>query len=211
MIRSLVIAALAALPGTPVEPGFLSLFNGRNLDGWQLVGGHGPGYVVEDGVLVCPAEGGGNLFTTREYANFIFRFEFKLVEGSNNGVGIRAPLRGDAAFAGMEIQILHDDASVYKGRLKPAQYHGSVYDVFPAKQGFLKPVGQWNAEEITADGRRIGVKLNGTVIVDADFDTVKDAAVLQRHPGLARTRGYLGFLGHGTRVEFRNLRLKELP
>ena len=54
-----------------VEEGFTSLFNGKDLTGWQLVGKHGPGYLVEDGVIVCPANGGGNLFTEKEYSNFI--------------------------------------------------------------------------------------------------------------------------------------------
>jgi len=81
----------------------------------------------------------------------------------------------------------------------------------PAKTGYLKPAGQWNQEEITANGRRIMVKLNGTVIVDADLDTIKDPAILKKHPGLLRTKGRVGFLGHGSRVEFRNIRIKELP
>jgi hypothetical protein len=166
---------------------------------------------VEKGLLVCPADGGGNLFTTKEYANFVLRFEFRLFEGSNNGIGIRAPLEGDAAYQGMEIQILDDGAARYQGKLRPAQYHGSIYDVIPARQGFKRPTGEWNSEEITAKGRSIVVILNGTTIVDANLDTVHDPAVLKKHPGLARTSGHIGLLGHGTRVEFRNFRIQELP
>lgn len=192
------------------ESGFVSLFNGKDLQGWRLVGGHGTGYVVEKNLLVCPADGGGNLFTEREYDNFVLRFEFRLAPGSNNGIGIRAPLEGDAAYQGMEIQILDDGDERYRGKIKPAQFHGSIYDVIAAKQGFKKPVGEWNEEEIVADGRHIRVTLNGNIIVDADLDQVKDAAVLQKHPGLARTTGHIGLLGHGTRVEFRHLRIKPL-
>lgn len=191
------------------EPGFVSLFDGKTLHGWKLVGGHGPGYVVKDGVIVCPAEGGGNLFTEKEYANFIFRFEFKLTPGANNGIGIRAPYEGDAAYAGMEIQVLDNDAPEYRD-LHAAQYHGSVYDVFPAKRGYLKPTGQWNVEEIKANGRRVTVTLNGTVITDVNLDDAKDPAVLKKHPGLQRATGHIGFLGHGTLVEFRNIRVKPL-
>jgi len=204
-----ILAAGLAAPAA--EPGFVSLFDGKTLDGWQIVGQKGSGYVVENGLLVCPADGGGNLFTTTEYANFILRFEFRLFEGSNNGIGIRAPLAGDAAYSGMEIQILDDGAPRYQGKLKPAQYHGSIYDVIPAKQGFKKPTGEWNAEEITAKGRLITVVLNGTSIVDADLDSVRDPGVLKKHPGLARPSGHIGLLGHGTRVEFRNFRIRELP
>jgi len=193
------------------EPGFISLFDGETLAGWTLVRKTGRGYVVENHVLVCPADVGGNLFTEKEYSNFVFRFEFKTEPGGNNGVGIRAPLEGDTAYAGMEIQILDDQAPVYQGKLRPAQYHGSIYDVVPARQGFLKKAGEWNQEEITASGRRITVILNGTTIVDANLDSVKDPQVLKKHPGLARSQGHIGFLGHDTRVEFRNIRLRELP
>ena len=205
------LAALLVVSACGAEPGFVPLFNGKNLDGWQIVGQKGSGYIVENGLLVCPADGGGNLFTTREYANFILRFEFRLFEGSNNGIGIRAPLEGDAAYKGMEIQILDDGAPRYQGKLRPAQYHGSIYDVIAAKQGFKRPTGEWNSEEITARGRSIVVILNGTTIVDADLDSVRDPAVLAKHPGLARTRGHIGLLGHGTRVEFRNFRIQGLP
>ena len=199
---------LGALPA-PAEPGFTTLFNGKDLAGWKLVEPEGRGYIVENGLLECPADGGGNLFTEKEYANFVFRFEFKLEEGSNNGIGIRAPYEGDAAYQGMEIQILDNDAPIYRGKLRPAQYHGSIYDVVPAKTGFLKPTGEWNEEEITARGRQITVKLNGHTIVDANLDSVTDPAVLKKHPGLARTTGHVGFLGHGpARVWFRNVRVK---
>jgi len=192
------------------EPGFQQLFDGQSLKGWTLVGGKGPGYVVKDGILVCPADGGGNLFTEKEYSDFIFRFEFRLTAGANNGVGIRAPLEGDAAYKGMEIQILDNTAPRY-AHLRPAQYQGSIYDVVPAKRGFLKPVGEWNQEEIRAQGRHIRVTLNGTIIVDANLADITDPEVLKKHPGLARTSGHIGFLGHGTRVEFRNIRVKQLP
>jgi hypothetical protein len=206
----LSLIAILALPAPAAKDGFQSLFNGKNLDGWVLVGGKGPGYVVRDGILVCPSDGGGNLLTDKDFSNFVFRFEFKLNEGSNNGVGIRAPLAGDVAYSGMEIQILDHDAAEYKGKLKPAQYHGSIYDVVPAKTGFLKPTGEWNREEITASGRNIKVVLNGTKIVDANLDTVTDPEVLKKHPGLARTTGRIGFLGHGSKVEFRNIQVKPL-
>jgi len=192
------------------EPGFQPLFNGKNLDGWRLVGGVGPGYLVDGDRIVCPADGGGNLFTVKEYANFVLRLEFKLSEGGNSGIGLRAPYEGDAAYQGMEIQVLDDPAPVYRS-IQPAQHCGSIYDVFPARQGALKPTGEWNSYEITATGRRISVKLNGTVVVDADLDTVKDPVVLKRHPGLTRTKGHIGLLGHKSHVEFRAAKVRELP
>lgn len=210
MAIRILLMAMVALAAWAVEPGFQPLFNGKDLSGWQLVRGRGPGYVVKKGVIVCPKNGGGNLYTEKEYADFVLRLEFRLSGGGNNGIGIRAPLKGDAAYQGMEIQVLDDYARRY-ARLRPAQYTGSIYDVFAAKRGALKKAGQWNEMEIAAEGRRISIKLNGTQIVDADLDSVEDPEVLKKHPGLARRAGHIGFLGHGTKVEFRNVRIKELP
>ncbi|MBK8312931.1 MAG: DUF1080 domain-containing protein [Acidobacteria bacterium] len=192
------------------EIGFTRLFDGKTLDGWKLVHGHGPGYVVKDGAIVCPLDGGGNLFTEKEYSNFIFRFEFKTEPGGNNGVGVRAPLEGDAAYAGMEIQILDDQHEKYKGKIRSEQHHGSVYDVIPARTGFLKPAGQWNSEEIMMTSSRIRVTLNGVIILDSDLNIVKEPDVLKKHPGLKRSSGHIGFLGHNSLVEFRNIRIRQL-
>ena len=201
------------------EEGFVSLLPGTSLDGLWL--GSTKGYFVVDDAkegrkLVCKKEGGGDLLTKKEYADFVFRFEFKLTPGANNGVAIRAPLKGQPTWTGMEIQILDDEHPKYKGWLKDYQVHGSIYGVVPAKRGFLKPVGQWNSEEICCQGRRVKVTLNGAVIVDADLDeAVKKTGGKtldhQDHPGLKRASGHLGFLGHGDYLEFRNLRVKELP
>jgi len=192
------------------EQGFVSLFNGRNLDGWV---GDKESYVVEDGVIVIkPGRGkGGNLYTEKEYSDFIFRFEFQLTPAANNGLGIRAPLTGDAAYVGMEIQILDDTAPVY-ANLQPYQYHGSVYGVIPAKRGYLKPVGEWNYEEVVVQGTKIRVILNGTVIVDGDIAEARDKGTMDHrdHPGLKNKSGHIGFLGHGSEVKFRNIRIKEI-
>ena len=110
----------------------------------------------------------------------------------------------------MECQILDDSAPVYK-TLKPYQYHGSIYGIFPARRGALNPVGQWNCEEIVCDGSKIKVTLGGTVIVDGDLATVESGTMDGKaHPGRFRKAGHIGFLGHGHRIEFRNLRIKEL-
>ena len=209
---TLAACAFALAAGKPAgEEGFVSLFNGKDLTGWVYGGKQsGKGYQVEDGVLFCTEHDGGNLFTEKEYSDFSFRFEFKNEESGNNGVGIRSPLEGDPAYVGMEIQILDDDGKAWKDKLRPAQYHGSIYDVVPAKRGSLKPAGEWNSEEIIAKGRHVTVILNGNTIVDANLDDVKDEAVLKKHPGLKRAGGHIGFLGHGSRVEFRNMRVKEL-
>lgn len=203
------LALAAATFAADEEPGFVSLFDGKTLDGWQLVGQRGPGYVAEDGVLVCPKEGGGNLFSKKEYDNFILRFEYWLEPGGNNGIGLRSPLEGTAAYVGMESQILDDDAPQY-ANLLPGQYHGSIYKVLPAKRGAPKKAGEWNTEEIVCDGRHIKVTVNDKVIVDGNLDDVTDPEILKEHPGIQRKSGHVGFLGHGTLVKFRNIRIKPL-
>jgi hypothetical protein len=224
-VASLAVLPAAAMTMQQVEPGFTSLFNGKDLTGWgygRRAGGaenkSGKGYQVEDGVIYSTKEDGGNLYTDKEYSDFVLRFDVRLTENANNGIGIRAPLEGDAAYVGIEIQVLDDGGSQYTN-LKPYQYHGSVYGMVGPKRGFQKPVGEWNSEEITAKGRQITVKLNGTTIVDANLDDVKDEEMLKAHRdlskpegsrGIANTKGHIGFLGHGARVEFRNIRIKEL-
>ena len=209
----------------PDEKGFTPLFNGRDFTGWVygtrangVENRSGKGYQIENGVIFSTKEDGGNLFTEKEYGDFVLRFEFKLTENANNGIGIRAPLQGDAAYLGMEIQVLDDGGSSYT-KLQPYQYHGSIYGMVPPRRGFQKPVGEWNTQEITARGRQITITLNGTTIVDASLDDVKDEAMLKTHRdlskpegsrGIANTKGHIGLLGHGARVEFRNLRIKEL-
>lgn len=204
-----VMSALT-LSARQAEDGFVPLFDGRTLNGWQLINGRGPGYVVEEGKIVCPTDGGGNLFTVREFRNFVLRLEWRLWEGGNNGIGIRAPLDSRTSANGMEIQVLDDEGERYKGKLKPTQYTGSIYDVFAAKPGVMKRQGVWNSYEISAVGPVVKVVLNGETVVDADLGAVTDEAVLAKHPGLRRTSGHIGFLGHGTRAEFRDIRLREL-
>jgi hypothetical protein len=191
------------------EEGFVSLFDGKSLDGWQ---GALRGYHVKDGVLASKAGIGGNLYTKDQYGDFVFRFEFKLSPNANSGIGLRAPMHGDAAFVAMESQVLDDSGSDYQ-KLHDYQYHGSIYGVVAAKRGHLKPVGQWNSEEITCKGRHVKVVLNGETIIDADIDQAAPGGKTidgKPHPGLARTKGHIGLLGHTHTLEFRNLRIKAL-
>ena len=197
---------------TPEEKstGFVALFNGRDLNGWV---GDTVAYGVEDGMIVTrPSKGTiGNLYTEKEYTDFNIRFEFLLTPAANNGLGIRAPLTGDAAYVGMELQILDNTAPVY-ANLQPYQYHGSVYGVIPAKTGYLKPLGEWNYEEVFVKGTTVKVVLNGTVIVDGDIANARDNGTMDhnQHPGLKNKTGHIGFLGHGSLVKFRNIRIKDL-
>lgn len=189
--------------------GFISLFNGKDLTGWI---GNTAGYQADDGAIVVhPEKSSGNLYTENTFGDFVLRFDFQLTPGANNGIGIRAPLTGDAAYEGMEIQVLDSEHPKYS-QLQPYQYHGSVYGVIPAKRGFLLPTGEWNREEIMIKGNRIQVTLNGTVITEGDIAEASINGTMDHkaHPGLIRKEGHIGFLGHGDVVRFKNLRIKKL-
>jgi len=206
---SALLAADAAKTDNVPESEFTPLTNGKDLTGWI---GATSGYEVKDGVISFIKGKGGNIYTEKEYADFIFRFEFKLEPGSNNGVAVRAPAKGDPAYSGMEIQILDDGHEKYKN-IQPWQVHGSVYGISPAKRGALKPAGEWNEEEIVANGRHIRVTVNGQVINDVDLDKAAPEGKTidgKNHPGMMNKSGHLGFAGHGDNVQFRNLRIKEL-
>ena len=212
-IKELPVVKPFKLSKKEVQEGFKVLFDGTNMFHWR---GNTRDYITENGNLaVRPKPGkstlGNNLYTKEQYSDFILRFEFQLTPGANNGLGIRAPLTGDAAYEGMELQILDNDAPIYKD-LKVYQYHGSIYGTIPAKRGSLKPVGEWNYQEVIVQGPKIKVILNGDVILDTDITDARKngAADGQKHPGLLRESGHIGFLGHGSELQFKNIRIKDL-
>ncbi|MFM7107258.1 MAG: DUF1080 domain-containing protein [Planctomycetaceae bacterium] len=211
VLATLALPALATAARAEAPPeGFAPLFNGTDTGGWR---GKVDGYEVVDGTLHCKPGHGGNVFTEGEYDDFVLRFEFKLAPGANNGLGIRMPPTGDAAFAAMELQIL-DDAHPKYASIAPWQAHGSIYGVVAAERGCLKPAGEWNVEEVTVQGSRVKVVVNGKTIVDADVaefrDGKKPTADGKPHPGLARTKGHIGFLGHGDEIWIRAMAIKPL-
>lgn len=216
LIGAITLASAVALNQSfaedkPSDEGFVSLFDGKTLEGWA---GSLDSYKVEDGAIVCVAGSSGNLLTEKEYANFIVRFDFRLTKGANNGLGIRCPMaaKGNLHLTGTELQILDEGDEKFKD-IKDYQHHGSVYGIVAAKPGHLKPLGEWNSEEVTCDGRHIKVVLNGVTIVDANIDEASAKGTIDgaEHPGLKLTKGHLGFLGHGDRIDVKNIRIKELP
>lgn len=187
--------------------GFLELSNGKDLAGWK---GSVDNYEVVDGSIRCKPGHGGVLYYDKEFADFTAVLEFKLPPAGNNGLAIRYPGKGDAAYQGMtELQVLDDGHEQYKN-LDPRQAHGSAYGQVAAHRGYLRPVGEWNYEKVTVKGPKIQVELNGTPILDADLSTVTEFMANSPHPGKDLTKGYFGFAGHNDPVEFRNVSLKPL-
>ena len=225
MLREAKPSPRSELTAEEKARGFEMLFDGTDLSKWH---GDLEGYTVVNGAIYVSANYGatGNLYTNKEYRNFVFRFEFCfLEEGVNNGVGIRTPENVDAAYDGMcELQILDHDAPAYAGWLRDYQVHGSIYGVVPAKRLKHKPLGEWSTEEIVVEGDHIKVTVNGKVITDADVRKVtkghnvapdgsdKNPYTIDghNHPGMFNYKGFISFCGHGAGLKIRNVRILDL-
>jgi hypothetical protein len=187
--------------------GFVDVFNGKDLTGWA---GPVDQYEVVDGAIVCKPKKGGTIYTKDQYDDFVARVEYRLPPAGNNGLAIRYPGQGDTAYVGMcEVQVL-DDTSPRYAKLDPRQYNGSAYGMVPSHRGYLRPVGEWNFEEVTVKGPTLKVELNGTIILDTDLSQVTEYMGKRPHPGKDRTSGHFGFAGHSDPVAFRNIQIKRL-
>jgi hypothetical protein len=182
--------------------GFVEHINGKDLSNWQ---GAVENYEVVDGAVVCKQGKGGDLLTKEEFE-----------KAGNNGIALRTPINGHSSKDGLELQVIDSDgynekqAAAGKGGLKPEQYHGSLYHCVGAKHGFLRPVGEWNYQEIEVQGQRIKVTLNGTKILDVDISTFDRSQIAHPPKGLDHTKGFIGFAGHSDPVAFRSFKVKRL-
>jgi hypothetical protein len=205
----LMMTPIMAAGDTAPPEGFKSLFNGKDLTGWKVMGGNIKRWGAENGVIFVSGSGGGWLMTEAEFANFELRAAYRWEKlGGNSGVALRAPDKGDPAYVGMEIQLIDDEGfeKVHKYKLQPWQKTGSVYDVEATKLQNNKPIGEWNTIRIVCNGRHVTVELNGKEINKADLDAKPEK--FKKHPGLQRKAGHVGFQSHDGRVEFRNIWIK---
>jgi hypothetical protein len=208
-----VCVAGARAEDKPTKPpeGFTSIFDGKTLDGWKPTGKKEV-WTAEDGLIVCKGGGGGWLITEKEYGDFEFRCEYRWEKkGGNSGVGLRCPnpadVKGwDPAYHGMEIQLIDDEG--WPGKLADYQHTGAIYDVQPPKEAKNKKIGEWNTIKIVCKGRKVTVVQNDVELVNADLDDYK--AKYEKHPGLKREKGHVGFQSYNIRVDFRNVWIKEL-
>ena len=227
-IRDLLINELPSTPVFKLSPeeekeGFEVLFDGRSLEKWQ---GNKTNYTTENGEIIVTAAwgGSGNLYTNKKYRDFVFRFDFCFAQpGMNNGIGVRTNIGTDAAYDGMEIQILDHDDPIYAD-LHDYQQHGAVYGIIVPKRVKFGETGTWNSEEIRVVGDHITVTVNGEVILDGNIrEACKGHNVApdgsdynpytvdhKNHPGLFNKDGYISFCGHGPGIKFRNVRVLDL-
>jgi len=191
--------------------GFVEYVNGKDLGNWQ---GAVESYEIRDGAIACKPGKGGDLLTKEPFENGTIRIEFKLPKAGNNGIALRTPLGGHSAGDGLELQIIDSDgynekqAAAGRPGLEPYQYHGSLYHCVGAKHGYLRPVGEWNFQEIDVDGQKIKVTLNGTKILDVDIDTFDRSQIQHPPKGLDRRSGFIGLAGHSDPVQVRSFKVK---
>ncbi|MFN4257763.1 MAG: DUF1080 domain-containing protein [Gemmataceae bacterium] len=197
------------------------LFNGKDLSGWvpegtieykDADGQTHPIWTVRDGVLVCDGRGGGFLRFDQEFSDFALHLEYRFEPPAtpqgrrgNSGVGIRTrtydPKQSMAtrpSYYSYEVQLL-DDAD------KPATPHStaSLYRYVAPKTNAAKPAPEWNSMDIECVGPRIRVVLNGQEVINIDQSTIP---ALKDKP----LKGYVNLQNHGSKVEFRNIRIKDL-
>jgi len=210
-MRRVFCVILMLFPATAqaqTRDGFVPLFNGKDLDGWEVresKPGDKDKWSAKDN-LVIAKPGSGWIGTTKMHGDFILKVEWRIFDGGNSGVFLRVPdvkSKESPSSLGMEIQILDDNAPQYKGKLKPYQYCGGLYHFQGPSKAMFKGAGEWNAYEITCNGDKISVVFNGEKVIDADAS--KDA-VLAKRP----KRGFIGLQNHGSGVEFRNVMIKSL-
>lgn len=204
--------------------GWVTLFNGKNLEGWTAIGKETPpvkGWTVEEGILTVNKGGpkhGGDMITREQYSNFDLRFEFRLTKAANSGVKYFFTNYEKGGWLGSEYQVLDDDfhpdaKAGRNGNRKTA----SLYDIFPPGKKQMKPTGEWNTGRIVVKGSVVTHYLNGKKVLTYDRESAayKDAVRLSKfkdsHPLFGTVKkGYIMLQDHQDEVSYRNIRIKEL-
>ena len=201
---------LWVFPGTMLSAEEMtSLFNGKDLTGWQGMQGPPANWGVKDGTLTCTGGKGAQwLATTKEYSDFDLSLDFKLPVNGNSGVFIRAPKEGTPYVDGMEIQLLDDYGEKWKS-LKPDQFTGAIYAAVPPSRRVTKKAGLWQTMRILCVGRKCTVWVNAEKVIEADLDQVAEKYG-KKVPGLFRNKGLIGVQNHGDPVSFRKIRIREI-
>ncbi|PYV16393.1 MAG: DUF1080 domain-containing protein [Acidobacteria bacterium] len=189
----LLVLALASAARPAPEGKWEQLFNGKNLDGWEHVG---PGSMTVENGLIRTHGGMGLLWYTKgKIENSVIRVVFKTDKpNSNSGVYIRIPEKPTEPWMpvnkGYEVQIDNSDDD----------YHctGVLYSLTKAAARPQKPPGMWNTMDITLDGPRTAITLNGVVVTDYTEGRPVPPKKEKWEPdrGLRPNEGYIGLQNH---------------
>ena len=230
-MKTIVLFAALALPSLAAEPntltaeeqaaGFKLLFDGKSLDGFRNYKKETPApkWQVKDGAVTLTEKGGGDLITKDQFANFEFRFEFKISADGNSGIMWHVTEEGKHPFeSGPEYQVLDSHSKTgYANDIAAGNLAGGFYGVIPTKPEFSKPAGEWNEGIIRVAGPKITLTINGHVTADVDTSTDEWKQLLgkSKFANWAKfnksPKGHFAFQDHGNIVSFRSLRVKELP
>ncbi|MEE2723986.1 MAG: family 16 glycoside hydrolase [Verrucomicrobiota bacterium] len=188
----------------------INLFNGKDLQGWEGIGGDASkNWEVKNGTLSCTGGPGAQWIATKEeFSNFDLTMDFKLPENGNSGVFIRAPKKGTPYVDGIEIQLLDDAGEKWKN-LKPNQFTGSIYAALAPSHRATKKAGEWQNIRIKCVDEKCLVWVNNDKVIDTDLTKIAKEHG-KKIPGLSRTKGRIGVQNHGDRVYFKNIKLKEV-
>ncbi|MGH7700568.1 MAG: 3-keto-disaccharide hydrolase [Gemmatimonadales bacterium] len=203
---------------TPDEraQGWRLLFDGKTTDGWRRWGGDSmpAGWQVVDGALTRVAQA-GDIITRDKFRNFELALEWQVAAGGNSGIFYRASEADDAIYwTAPEMQVLDDGAHPdAQSRLTAA---GSLYGLYPAAPGAVKPAGEWNEVRVVVNGNHVEHWLNGVKVVEcelgsADWEARVKASKFAPHAHFGKNaEGYIGLQDHGDRVAYRNIKVREL-
>lgn len=199
--------AMHDLTESELADGWHALFNGTDLTGWTT-SGNIDAWDVEDGAIVCRPGGGNWLRTVDQYRDFELLAEFKVSEGANSGIGLRASSTGDPAFTGFELQVYDSH-----GQDPAINGCGAIYNAIAPTVQAVRPAGEWNTCRVKVVGDTLNVWLNDEHIhVDQKLD---DRGIRHRPedkvPLRARVKsGYICLQDHGDPVAYRNLKIKPI-
>lgn len=200
-----------------VQDGWILLFDGKTLDGWETSSLRPSKTPVEDGCINPHKCGGYMMVHEKQWGDFVLQADFKISPGCNSGIFVRTfPLKnivpgGSIGLNGLEMQILDStEAGMHDT--------GALYDLVAPSKNAMKPVGEWNHAEITCNDNLIEVAVNGDKVASMDLNEWTEAG--KRPDGTGHKfpfvmkdrprRGYIGLQDHGSPVWFKNLKLKPL-
>jgi hypothetical protein len=205
----------AASPATPTvalpapAPGFVWLYNGRDLTGWEVQDGRAAAWKAAGETISCISSGGGWLRSAGQYSDFELAFDFRLSPGANTGVGFRFPPLGDPSASGFEIQLIDDAAEKYRA-IRPNQRTGSVYyNVAPSLPAPLNAAGEWNRCFLRCAGQKIEVRINDVVVNTVQIDA-EQPGTPKRSLASRPQIGHIGLQSSSAPADFRNIQIRDL-
>lgn len=212
------------------KEGWRLLFDGKSTNGWR--GAYKEtfpeyGWTVENGeLIVLPSGGaesqhGGDIITVDQYDNFELAFDFKLTEGANSGVKyfvVERQPKSPGSAIGLEFQVLDDERHPdAKMGMNGNRTVGSLYDLIPAKDKTVKPIGEWNQARIVVRGKHVEHWLNSAKVVEyergsPEFRKLVAGSKYKKFENFGEApQGHLLLQDHGDRVAYRNIKLRRLP